>query len=56
MQIDLKKFLLLKKSKILFHGHFLSVIFTLKKFLEGCMKKNCKKANQTEFRIEKATN
>ena len=41
-QIGLKKFLLLKKLKILFHGHMLLVIL-LKKMWKYFMKNNCKK-------------
>ena len=42
-QIDLKKFLWLKKLKTLFHGHMLLVILKEKKLLERFSKKNCKK-------------
>ena len=52
-QIGLKKFLKLKKLKILFRGHISLVILMVKKSLEHSMKKNCKKTNQEEFRIEK---
>ena len=52
-QIGLKKFLKLKKLKILFHGHISLMILMVKKSLEHSMKKNCKKTNQEEFRIEK---
>ena len=41
--IDLKKFLWLKKLKIQFHGHMLSVILMAKKLLEHFIKINCKK-------------
>ena len=42
-QIDLKKFLLLQKLKILFHGHMLLVILKVKQLLERFTKKNYKK-------------
>ena len=42
-QIGLKKFLWLKKVKILCREHILLVILTEKKFLERFMKLNCKK-------------
>ena len=42
-QIDMKKFLLLQKSKILFREHMLLVILKAKKLLERFTKKNCKK-------------
>ena len=42
-QIDLKKFLLLQKLKILFHGHMLLVILKVKQLLERFAKKNYKK-------------
>ena len=43
LQIGLKKFLLLKKLKIQFHGHMSLMILTVKKLLEHFMKKNCKR-------------
>ena len=43
LQIDLKKFFLLKKLKIQFHGHMLLMILMVKKLLEHFMKKNCKR-------------
>ena len=52
-RISLKKFLWLKKLKTLCHGHMLLLILKLKKLLEHFTKKNCKKTNQNEFRIEK---
>ena len=52
-QIALNKFLWLKKLKILFRGHMLLVILKEKKLLESFMKRNCKKTNQEEFRVEK---
>ena len=48
-QISLKKILLLKKLKTLFHGPMLLVILKTKKIV----KKNCKKTNQREFIVEK---
>ena len=42
LQISLKKFLLLKKLKIQFHGHISLMILMVKKLLEHFMKKNCK--------------
>ena len=42
-QIGLKKFLLLVKLKIQFHGHMLLMISTVKKLLEHFMRKNCKR-------------
>ena len=44
-QIGLKKFLLLKKLKIQYHGHMLLKILMAKKLLEHFMKKNCKTTN-----------
>ena len=41
-QIDLKKFLLLQKLKILFHGHMLLMTLTEKKSLEHFTKRNYK--------------
>ena len=51
--IGLKKFLLLQKLKMLFPGHMFLVILNVKNLLERFTKKNCKKANQKEFRVEK---
>ena len=42
-QIGLKKFLLLVKLKIPFHGHMLLMISMVKKLLEHFMKKNYKR-------------
>ena len=53
LQICQKKFLWLKKLKIQFHGHMLLMISMVKKLSEHFMKKNNKKSNQQEFRIEK---
>ena len=52
-QTDLKKFLLIQKLKIQFHGHMLFVILRAKKLLERFTKKNYKKTNQKVFRVEK---
>ena len=52
-QIVLKKFLLLQKIKILFRGHMLLALLKMKKLLERFTKKNCRKNDQKEFRIEK---
>ena len=41
--IGLKKFLLLVKLRILYHGHMLLMILMVKKLLAHFMKKNCKK-------------
>ena len=43
----------IKKGKILYHGHMLLVILKENKLLEHFMKTNCKKTNQKEFRIGK---
>ena len=43
LQIGLKKFLLLKKLKIQFHGHMSLMILMVKKLLEHFLKKNCKR-------------
>ena len=42
-QTGLKKFLLLIKLKMHFHGHMLSMISMVKKLLEHFMKKNCRR-------------
>ena len=52
LQIGLKKFLLLKKLKMLCLGYMLLVILTEKKSLERFTKKYSKK-NQKEFRVKK---
>ena len=51
-QIGLKKFLLLLKLKIQFHGHMLLMILMVKKLLEHFVRKNCKRLIK-KFRIEK---
>ena len=43
LQIDLKRFLLLRKLKILCQQHVLLGILTVKKLSEPCIKKNCKR-------------
>ena len=43
----------IKKVKKLCQGHMLLMIFMEKNFFERFTKKNCKKINQKEFRIEK---
>ena len=52
-QIGLKKFLLLQKIEIIFRGHMLLALLKMKKLLERFTKKNCRKIDQKEFRIEK---
>ena len=60
-QTGLKKFLLLVKLKIQFHGHMLLMISMVKKLLEindeeiigTFYEKELQKTNQQEFRIEK---
>ena len=52
-QFSLKKFLWLKKSKILCRRHSLLLILMEKKLLECFPKNICKKINQKEFRVEK---
>ena len=49
-QIGLKKFLVLKKLKILLREHMLLVILKTKKLLERFTKKNCK--NQIKKNLE----
>ena len=53
LQIGLKKFLWLKKLKILCRRPILLVILTVKKLLELFMKKNCKNQIKKEFKFEK---
>ena len=52
-QIGLKTFSLLQKLRILFRGHILLGILKAKQLLENFTKRNCKKANQKEFRVKK---
>ena len=47
--IGQKKFLLLIKLKILYHGHILLIILMVKKLKEVFMKKNCKKLIRKYF-------
>ena len=51
-QISLKKFLWLKRLKILCHRHMLLVILRVKEFLERFTKKNCKKIKNV-IKVEK---
>ena len=51
-QIGMKKFLLLLKLKIQFHGHMLLMITMVKKLLEHFMKKNCRRLMK-KIRVEK---
>ena len=53
LQNVMKKFLWLKKLKILCHGHMLLVILMVKKFLESFMKKNCKKQIKKSLELKK---
>ena len=46
LQIGLKKFLWLKKLKILCHGHMLLIILMVKKLLEHFYKKELQKPNK----------
>ena len=52
-QIDLKKFLLFQKLKILFRGHMLLVILRTKKWLERFTKKNCKIQIKKSLQLKK---
>ena len=52
-QIGLKKFLWLKKLKILFHGHLLLVILEEEKLLERFMKTNCEKQIKKSLELKK---
>ena len=52
-QIGLKKFLLLVKLKIQFHGHMLLMILMAKKLLEHFMKKNCKRLISKNLELKK---
>ena len=49
-QTGLKKFLLLVKLKMQFHGHMLLMILMVKKLLEHFMKKNYKRLIQKNLR------
>ena len=46
-------FVIKKKLKILYHGHMLLVILTVKKLLERFMKKNCKKQIKKSLKLKK---
>ena len=48
-----EKGFVIKKVKSMCRGHMLLMILMEKKLLETFTKKNCKKANQKEFRMEK---
>ena len=52
-QIGLKKFLWLKKLKLLCHGHMILVILKVKKLLEHLMKNNCKKQIKNSLELKK---
>ena len=52
-QIRLKKFLLLAKLKILFHGHMLLMISMVKKLLERFMKRNYKRLIKNNLECKK---
>ena len=53
LQIGLKKFLSLKKLKILCHGHMLLMILTEKKLLECFTEKNSKKQTKKSLALKK---
>ena len=53
LQIGLKKFLWLKKLKILCRGHMLLMILTEKKLLDCFTKTNCKKQNKMNLVLKK---
>ena len=48
-----EKVFVIKKIRYMYRGYMLLVILMVKKVLEHFTKKNCKKTNQTEFRVEK---
>ena len=52
-QNGLKKFLLLKKLKIMFRGHILLAILTKKKLSERFTKKNLKKQIKKNLELKK---
>ena len=52
-QIDLNKFLWLKKLKTLWCGHILLLILTKKKLLESFLKKICKKQSKIGLELKK---
>ena len=51
LQIGLKKFLLLKKFKILLRGHMLLIISMVRKLLQHFYERELQKTNQQRFRI-----
>ena len=53
LKIGQKKFLLLVKLKIQFHGHMLLMISMVKKLLEHFMKKNCKGLIKNNLELKK---
>ena len=53
LQIGQKKYLLLQKLKIQFHGLMLLMIETVKKLLEHFMKENCKRPIRTNSELIK---
>ena len=53
LQIGQKKFLALKKLKILFCGYMFLMILTEKKLLELFTKKNCKKQIKKSLELKK---
>ena len=55
LQIGWKKYLLLKKLKILCRGNILLMILMERKLLERFTKKKLQKTNKKEFRIAKVT-
>ena len=52
LKIVRKKFLWLKKLKILYHGHMLLMILIEKKLLERLTKINCKKQIKKNFELK----
>ena len=53
LQIDLEKFLRLKKLKSLFLGHMLIIILMEKKNFERFMKNNCKRQIKKNLELKK---
>ena len=53
LQISLKKFLWLKKSKLLCPGHMSLMVLRKKFFLEIFTKKNCKKQIKNNLELKK---
>ena len=54
LQINLTRYLLSKRLKILYRRHILLAIIIVKKLLEHFTKQKSQKINQTEFKVEKA--